>query len=92
MNSRKIAVEILNLVLHEGAYSNIVIRQLLNKYQVGEKDRGLITEIVYGTLKYKYKLDVILANLITKSFKAVDKKVLNILRISLYQFIYLDKS
>lgn len=91
MNSRKIAVEILNLVLHEGAYSNIVIRQLLNKYQVGEKDRGLITEIVYGTLKYKYKLDVILANLITKSFKAVDKKVLNILRISLYQFIYLDK-
>lgn len=91
MNSRKIAVEILNMVLYEGSYSNIVIRQLLNKYKVAEKDRGLITEIVYGTLKYKYKLDLILSNLITKSFKQVDKKVLNILRISLYQFIYLDK-
>lgn len=91
MNSRKIAVEILDMVLYEGAYSNIVIRQLLNKHKVNEKDRALITEIVYGTIKYKYKLDVILSALITKSFKQVDKKVLNILRISLYQFIYLDK-
>lgn len=91
MNSRKIAVEILNMVLYEGAYSNISIRQLLNKYKVEEKDRGLITEIVYGTLRYKYKLDIILSNLINKSFKQVDRKVLNILRISLYQFMYLDK-
>lgn len=91
MNSRKIAVEILNMVLYEGAYSNIIIRKLLNKYNVKEKDRSLITEIVYGTLKYKYKLDVILSNLINRPFKKVDKKVLNILRISIYQFIYLDK-
>ena len=53
------------MVLYEGAYSNIIIRKLLNKYNVKEKDRSLITEIVYGTLKYKYKLDVILSNLTT---------------------------
>nr|WP_139904515.1 16S rRNA (cytosine(967)-C(5))-methyltransferase RsmB [Clostridium thermarum] len=91
MNVREIAVMALEMVLVDGAYSNIVLRRLLNQYNVEEKDRALITEIVYGTLKYKYKLDVILSGLVKSPLKKLDNRVLNILRMSLYQFIYLDK-
>ena len=42
MNSRKIAVEILNMVLYEGAYSNIIIRKLLNKYNVKKRIEVLL--------------------------------------------------
>jgi 16S rRNA (cytosine967-C5)-methyltransferase len=91
MNSREIAVEALGMVLEGGAYSNIVIRNLLNRHYVEEKDRALVTEIVYGTLKYKYTLDIILGGLVKNPLSKVDKRILNILRMSLYQFIYLDK-
>lgn len=91
MNSREIAVEALEMVLDGGAYSNIVLRNLLKKYKVEEKDRALITEIVYGTLKYKYTLDVILSTLVKNPLSKLDRRILNILRMSVYQFIYLDK-
>jgi 16S rRNA (cytosine967-C5)-methyltransferase len=91
MNVREIAVIALEMVLEEGAYSNIVLRRLLNQYNVEEKDRALVTEIVYGTLKYKYTLDVIISGLVKNPLSKVDKRILNILRMSIYQFIYLDK-
>ncbi|MDP4088491.1 MAG: 16S rRNA (cytosine(967)-C(5))-methyltransferase RsmB, partial [Bacillota bacterium] len=91
MNSRQIAVKILRQILEEGAYSNIVLRNSLNKYELKEQDRGLITEIVYGTLKYRYTIDSILSSMVRDPLDKVDKDILNILRISIYQFRYLDK-
>lgn len=91
MNSRMIAVEILEKVLEEGAYSNIALGRFLNKYDIKEQDRALITEIVYGTLKYKYTIDTILSGMLRDPLEKLDKSILNILRISIYQFRYLDK-
>lgn len=91
MNSRMIAVEILEKVLEEGAYSNIALGRFLNKYDIKEQDRALITEIVYGTLKYKYTIDTILSGMLRDPLERLDKSILNILRISIYQFRYLDK-
>lgn len=91
MNSRQIAVDTLKLILDEGAYSNIALRNQLNKYQVKEQDKALITEIVYGTLKYKYTIDTILSGMVRDPLDKLDKNILNILRISIYQFRYLDK-
>ncbi len=91
MNSRQIAADTLKQILDEGAYSNIALRNQLNKYQVKEQDKALITEIVYGTLKYKYTIDTILSSMVRDPLDKLDKNVVNILRISIYQFRYLDK-
>ena len=64
MNSRKLAREIVQRVLNEGAYSNIVLSAELNKYEISDKDKGLITEIVYGTLRRKRTLDVLIGNFV----------------------------
>ena len=90
-NSRLVAVKVIEKVLNENAYSNIVLGIELNKSELSDKDKALVTEIVYGTLKYKYTIDKILQHFVKNSFNKLESFVLNILRISVYQIRYLDK-
>jgi len=90
-NSRSVAIAVIEKVLNENAYSNIVLGLELNKSELNDKDKALVTEIVYGTLKYRYTIDRILSNYIKKGFEKLDSFVLNILRISIYQIRFLDK-
>lgn len=90
MNCRKLAVKILNRVLNEGAYSNIILSKELNETELNDKDKALLTEIVYGVLRRKKTLDVIIANFV-KDIKLMDKNILNILRVAIYQMNFLDK-
>lgn len=90
-NSRLVAIVVIEKVLNENAYSNIVLGMELNKSELNDKDKALVTEIVYGTLKYKYTIDKILCNYVKKGIDKLDSFVLNMLRISLYQIRFLDK-
>jgi len=90
-NARKIAIDVLNEIFTKNAYSNIVLGKNLDKSSLDRKDKGLVTEIVYGTLKYKYTIDVILNHYLKNGIRKIDDTVLNILRISIYQLRYLDK-
>ena len=90
-NSRLVAIVVVEKVINENAYSNIVLGMELNKSDLNDKDKALVTEIVYGTLKYKYTIDKILSSFIKKGFESLDSFVLNILRISIYQIRFLDK-
>lgn len=92
MNSARFtAVNVLEDVIYKGAYSNIALNNGLNNSGLNLKDRALATEIVYGTLKYKYTIDCILNSFLKNGLKNIDKFILNLLRISIYQIIYLDK-
>ena len=90
-NSRLVAITVIEKVLNDNAYSNIVLGLELNKSDLSDKDKALVTEIVYGSLKYKYTIDKILCNFIKKGIDKLDSFVLNILRISIYQIKFLDK-
>ena len=90
MNSRKIIVEILDNVLKNGAYSNIEINKKFKQYDIDAKDKGLITEVVYGTIKYKKTIDIILGSFVADIAK-IDERVINILRSAIYQIRYLDR-
>lgn len=90
-NARKIVIDVLNEVFFGGAYSNIALNKALSSENIMQSDKALITEIVYGTIKYKYTIDVILKKFITIKLNKVDKNILNILRSSIYQIRYLDK-
>lgn len=90
MNSREVALNIVNRVLNEGAYSNIVLSKELNASDLSDKDKALVTELVYGTLRRKNTLDTIISNFV-KDISVMDNEVLNILRIAIYQMHFLDK-
>jgi len=90
MNCREIAVRILDRVLNEGAYSNIVLSKELNEVELSDKDKALLTEIVYGVLRRRKTLDIIISNFV-KDIKLMNKDTLNILRVAIYQMNFLDK-
>lgn len=90
-NSRKIAVKVLNEVFDKGEFSNKNLNIRLINSDLDSKDKALVTEIVYGTIKYRYTIDRIIDNFLKEGIKKLDTTILNILRISIYQMKYLDK-
>jgi 16S rRNA (cytosine967-C5)-methyltransferase len=55
------------------------------------RDRNLITEIVYGTLRWRGWLDHVLGSAITRGWDGVDAKARALLRMSLYQMARMDR-
>ena len=84
------ALEVLEEVFQEGAYSNIALNVHLSKSQLTDKDKALVTEIVYGTVARKITLEWILAHVIEDRDK-LEPWVYDLLLLSLYQLAYLDK-
>ena len=57
-NSREIALKILYQIHEEGAYANLALDKALFSCQdLDPRDKGLITEIVYGSVKNRGKLE-----------------------------------
>ncbi|WP_242972979.1 16S rRNA (cytosine(967)-C(5))-methyltransferase RsmB [Anaeromicrobium sediminis] len=91
VNARKIALDILNDIEENKAYSNISIRKHLRDRNISKVDRNLIRELVYGVLENKIYLDYGIRSYSKIRLKKIDKSILNVLRMSFYQLIYLDK-
>ncbi len=89
MKIREVALQIINQVLNEGAYSNLLLNETINQNDFNQNDIGLLTELLYGTIQYKMTLDYYLSNYIGD--KKVSKNIRNILRMAVYQKVYLDK-
>ena len=68
VNIREIVLEILMEITEEEAYSHVVIRSVLEKYQYLEKqERAFITRVCEGTLEYRIRLDYVLDQFSTAS-------------------------
>ena len=91
--AREVALKILYRVDKDNAYSNIALNEVLeqNRENLNEKDIGLISEIVYGVTTWKLTLDEIIKKYSKIRLKKISIWILNILRMSIYQIIFLDK-
>ena len=87
-NVRDAALTILLAVDEKQAYSNLLLHKTIEKYNISAKDRGLLTELTYGTLQYKLTLDYYLEPYVRGK---LDTWVRWLLRLALYQIAYLDK-
>ncbi|WP_129045096.1 16S rRNA (cytosine(967)-C(5))-methyltransferase RsmB [Companilactobacillus metriopterae] len=88
-NPRAVAVEALNRVIYNQAFSNIEINNLLNKYELTNVDSRLMTNIVYGVLQHKLTLEYQLEPYIKG--RVVDRWINTLLLTAIYQMEYLDK-
>ncbi len=91
MNTRKYVLDILMDIESNHAFSNIAINRCLKDKNLKSIDRRFISELVYGVLENKIYLDFIIHKLSKIKIQKLDAAVLNILRMGLYQIIYLDK-
>jgi len=91
IGAREVAINTVMQVFENKAYSNIALNNNLSQCNLGDKDKALATELVYGTIKYRYAIDKILKTFLEKKFDKTDKYILNLLRVCIYQLRYLDK-
>lgn len=92
---REVALKIIYKINEKNAYSNIAlnetIKQSKEKMKLNEKDIRFISEIVYGVTTWKLTLDEIIKKHSKIKMKKISPWIINILRMSIYQIIFLDK-
>jgi len=88
MVARRVAFEVLLNIKVDAAYSNNALSQAFTAHELSTQDKGLVTEIVYGTLTH-YKL---LHYWLKPYFQGRVKQWVQILlAMTLYQILYLEK-
>ena len=90
-SSRKTALTALSEVTENEGYSNIVIDKAIRAAELSPRDAALASTIFYGVLEKRLTLDFYIRKFLTKPKQKLDGTVLNILRIAVYQMMYLDR-
>ncbi len=88
---RALALDILERVEATDAYANLLLDARLRKSGLTGPDRALATELVYGVLRWRGKLDWILAQVLDRPLSALDRPVRQILRLGTYQLCCLTR-
>ncbi|MEH7305904.1 16S rRNA (cytosine(967)-C(5))-methyltransferase RsmB [Neobacillus drentensis] len=89
-NVRTIAMDMLVAIEKNQSYSNLLLNTTIEKNDLPAKDVGLLTELVYGTLQRRMALDYFLEPFV-KENKKLANWVHHLLRLTLYQMLYLDR-
>ncbi|OLS01710.1 16S rRNA (cytosine(967)-C(5))-methyltransferase RsmB [Tissierella creatinophila] len=90
INARELSMKILLDINKNKAYSNLS----LNKYLVDvkeRKDENLIREIIYGVLENLIYIDYIISKASKVKMKKIHPYILEIIRIGIYQIVFMDK-
>ena len=89
-NARALALEVLTRC-ESGGYSNIALDTVIKRNNLSSSDRGLMTALIYGVIERKITLDYIISALSTIPNSKIERDTRNILRMGLYQLIYMKK-
>jgi 16S rRNA (cytosine967-C5)-methyltransferase len=88
---RGAAVRILNRVERSDSYLDRVLDAELRGPELSDLDKGLLTEIVHGVLRWQNKLDWVLNGFSHGNFQKSEVNIKNTLRVALYQILFLDR-
>jgi 16S rRNA (cytosine967-C5)-methyltransferase len=90
-NVRQLASEILLKVDTQKAYADILLDQSLRSESLNLADRNLLTELIYGTLRWRGKIDAKIAPFLSRPLFKTEPFVRNLLRLTFYQLLFLNK-
>lgn len=92
MNERKIASNILYEIEYNGAYTNIAVSKAFeNIKNLTSEEKGFLSELVHGVTEHRMKIDYIISQFSNIKIKKIAPKVLNALRLGIYQILYMDR-
>jgi len=91
-NSRSLASHILTRIEEERAFAEPLLDSVLSGNVLSQqKDKNLCTQLVYGTLRMRDRIDWILRSLYKGNYESMERGLKNILRVALYQIIFTDR-
>jgi 16S rRNA (cytosine967-C5)-methyltransferase len=82
---RVLVYDILSEVNRRGGYSNLLLPQALGASNFEQRDKGFITELLYGTLRMQGRHDYILSQVSDRPWSEVDEGIVDICRLGVHQ-------
>jgi 16S rRNA (cytosine967-C5)-methyltransferase len=83
--ARLLAFDLITEVNQNLGYSNLLVPQALNASSLDDRDRGLVTELVYGTIRMQGKHDWILSKISDRPFAEIDSGIIDVARLGIHQ-------
>lgn len=83
--SRLLAFDLLTEVNRNEGYSNLLLPQALNASKLDDRDRALVTELLYGTIRMQGKHDWVLTQISDRPWNEVDPGIVDICRLGVHQ-------
>lgn len=80
----------LERVERAGAYADLALHAALRRSRLAPVDRALATELVYGTLRWRGRLDFLLSRVLERDFNTLEPLVLTLLRVGAYQIVFTE--
>ncbi len=90
-NPRKVAAQALLRVEKDGAFSNIVLNDMIKSAELNKTDAAFATTLFYGVLERKITLDFYIRALSSQPLSKVSPLTLQVLRLGIYQILFMDK-
>ena len=84
-SARLLAFDLLTEVNRNEGYSNLLLPQALNASTMDDRDRSLVTELLYGTIRMQGKHDWVLAQISDRPWTEVDPGIIDICRLGVHQ-------
>ena len=88
---RETAAKALLKIERDKAYSNITVAGILREGEFDERDKALVSALVYGVLDRKITLDYVLCQFVKNGVQKIKSYTLTVLRLALYQIMFMDK-
>ncbi len=89
--AREIALKVLKDLEEKNTYINLALNRVLNRLSLPDVERGLLTELVYGTMQRRDTLDWVLSHFLKQPPGDFTVWMRWILRLGVYQVLYLDR-
>lgn len=91
INLRELVLDMLNEVTEKKAFSHVVLKKTLSKYQYLKKqERSFITKVMEGTVENIIQIDYIINSFSKTKVNKMKPVIRNILRMGVYEIFYMD--
>ena len=88
--ARLVAARVLDRVESARAYADLALHGALRDERLTSRDRAFATELVYGTLRWRGRLDYALATCTDRPLSELEPAILTLLRLGAYQLFFCD--
>ena len=89
--TRLLALRVLERVQRAGAYADVLLHAQLSRSELSAPDRAFATELVYGTLRWRGRIDYCLARVLDRDLDKLEPLVATALRLGAYQLLFSER-
>jgi 16S rRNA (cytosine967-C5)-methyltransferase len=90
---RAICLDILNQIKEADLHPDRLLTDSFKRYRhLTSLDRSFLTELTYGVIRWEGKLDWVIQQFSKIRFEKIELETLNILRLGLYQILFLSRT